>query len=618
MAKKKYKIHPAIGIARLGDSDNYFIGPEMADEGWNRPYPTAPKTFKDKGKIRPQAARFRIFEYVLKGGKYVVNREINIKQKDVDVIKWKVHLANKKGAFFKFDGLRGSKSVTPRVGYQSEKSGRRNGATKKSIRDMFTIDPKARWIDAKYNKVIEIKKTTRPVNQKWPATTPQINSIGRIATDSDGNLLVIGARGVSGRISGAKDISNYANNDGWFDDVADGAVSVYLKFKGQNQVKVEMAWVITAPPDFAPHISNVVSLYDVLFDLTARNPALIPKDELQYFTGELKTLKEISDEFVRNGKYKLRKYTPDFDTEIFPILKATIDTAFVFGPAANSHSGLRLNLLKDLGDPSKPKRAREMIFNFLRSPDQSVKSAFPNMPKLLGDEPYYLKSLKAYHPRVRVTVTPTQYALLEQWKNGRFKKTNGAFGNRVSLPRITPHGLDKAALMNCVGAAMYPGIEVGWQIREASIFSEPFRIKMDAIDPYVSLPNRAKRIQPGHFTRQMALPWQADFLECKSEEGEGIFSGKWGWWPAQRPDEVFKSVADFKASPKKNVQWTRATRHGSIIDWPTGYELKAGSHDKTRPSFMEMISHWKKFGFVVKDKANPGYYIEKEREPNVP
>jgi L-lysine epsilon oxidase-like protein len=55
------KIHPAIGIARVGDSpDKDFIGPERP----GRHDPPEGGHYKDAaGRIKRQAARFRIFAY---------------------------------------------------------------------------------------------------------------------------------------------------------------------------------------------------------------------------------------------------------------------------------------------------------------------------------------------------------------------------------------------------------------------------------------------------------------------------------------------------------------------------------------------------------------------------
>src|SRR6266446_1890728 len=101
------KIHPAIGIARVGDSpSSFFIGPEKpfaGNTGQDAGAGTAAPPFRDGGKVKRQAARFRIFNYPI--GKEP--EELNLDHPDVAEIEWTVHLANKKAAFFKFDGQKG-------------------------------------------------------------------------------------------------------------------------------------------------------------------------------------------------------------------------------------------------------------------------------------------------------------------------------------------------------------------------------------------------------------------------------------------------------------------------------------------------------------------------------
>jgi len=55
-----YKIHPAIGIARVGNSpDEFFIGPEKIGQP-----PDPAGGFKDaQCRVKRQAARFRIFAH---------------------------------------------------------------------------------------------------------------------------------------------------------------------------------------------------------------------------------------------------------------------------------------------------------------------------------------------------------------------------------------------------------------------------------------------------------------------------------------------------------------------------------------------------------------------------
>jgi hypothetical protein len=121
-------------------------------------------------------------------------------------------------------------------------------------------------------------------------------------------------------------------------------------------------------------------------------------------------------------------------------------------------------------------------------------------------------------------------------------------------------------------------------------------------------------VKAGHFSRQMALPWQADFLQCKAEDdNSGVFPGMglWGWWPAQRPDSVFASEADFKNVPPKPVPWHRSTKARAKINWSTGFD-----GDMEVPSYEEMLANWRKFGFIV--EKTKGIYLEDEREPDIP
>jgi hypothetical protein len=77
-------IHPAIGIARIGDSENgYFIGPEVVD-----PAPEPPEFYRDSaGALKRQATRFRVYGYNAEGK---VVRELTPDNAD---IQWTVHRA---------------------------------------------------------------------------------------------------------------------------------------------------------------------------------------------------------------------------------------------------------------------------------------------------------------------------------------------------------------------------------------------------------------------------------------------------------------------------------------------------------------------------------------------
>jgi len=86
-------IHPAIGIARVGNSENeFYIGPEVLE-----PQPQPPGFYKDsKGALKREAAQFRIYGYNANGE---VVSELTSDNADIT---WTVHVANKKSAWYQF------------------------------------------------------------------------------------------------------------------------------------------------------------------------------------------------------------------------------------------------------------------------------------------------------------------------------------------------------------------------------------------------------------------------------------------------------------------------------------------------------------------------------------
>ena len=90
-----YKIHPGLGIARVGNSPTeFYVGPLAPGE-----IPNPEGGFKDKmGRIKRQAAEFRVYGYNKDG---VAVKEITAD--DADIV-WNVHLVNRKAEHFQFAG----------------------------------------------------------------------------------------------------------------------------------------------------------------------------------------------------------------------------------------------------------------------------------------------------------------------------------------------------------------------------------------------------------------------------------------------------------------------------------------------------------------------------------
>src|SRR5262245_57272176 len=249
----RYRIHPAIGIARVGDSpDEFFIGPEAPGVAPTLTKPgdtSAPRGYKDaQRRIKRQGARFRIYAYTLDAaGAETQVQEVTARDARIE---WEVHLANRKASSSTMDGGR-----------------RRNAGASEA--DLI-IDPGPQRIAGASQPMTKVGGTF----MKTVAV-----KLGDLLTDAAGRLIVLGGHGVSQSLPGAK-LVDFADNDGWCDDVADGPVRATVRLHGSTEViAADPAWVIVAPPDFAPLLENVVTLYDAVYNVMARlDPRLAVSD----------------------------------------------------------------------------------------------------------------------------------------------------------------------------------------------------------------------------------------------------------------------------------------------------------------------------------------------------
>lgn len=577
------KVHPAIGVARVGDAPTaFFIGPERpfagnvgADSGAGS---AVTASFRDGGKVKRQAARFRIFHYPLVG----LPEELNLDHPEVAEIEWTVHLANKKAAFFEFHGQTGASGPYLGAAPPLRNKSIVAAADRKA---KLMIDPGPRSIKGASAGPVTFDSS----KGNWPkdaAGAPVIDFLGELRTDNKGRLLVLGGRGKSkssnalppsaqqlatgfaGPLTGVgrrdAPLADYANNDSWFDDVSDGPVTAKVKLKSGKTVSVQAGWVMVGPPDFAPDIRSVVSLYDTMLDVAVRDLPL-PTGSFQLPT-DLLDLKQLKDSFAGTPGFQ-----PEWFVDIEPIIKAGFDARFVHEAVKNSHGTLNQPSLQSIAAADKP--TREMIFNFLRPPaGNTTYSGFGSMPKLYGD-----KFHTAGDPRRVAAVTQVQHHILKLWKDGNFLVALSG----GPAPGITPGGLDRAALESCVGGAFFPGIECSWLVRDKRIYAEPFRLKPGAVVGPLT-------VGPGFLSQQMAVPWQADFMDCAKDSGTlGTF---FGWWPAQRPDDVYSTPGDAAAT-------------GPMVPWARNVT----SHEA-------MVAKWNQLGFVVSGTvAGKTVFFERDR-----
>lgn len=289
-----YRIHPGIGIARLGNSETeFYLAPETpaalpqaCDANGNPLYaadgvtPVLVTNFKDaEGRIKRQAARFQVFVYdddnpegkPLKIGDRIEGGGNSGKLVD---IQWQVYVANKKASWYEFDTTQGEH------GYPDDYPRRNADVTD---RDRLIIDPGPRIVNGKTRRRASFDRsgngsyaTSFPPAELTPFS---IDTLGEMMTDDAGRLIVLGGHGRSGSEKsgpGEPHISNYANNDGWYDDTSDGPVMARLIMYAENvtsnrYVDVEYpAWVIAGYPRYVPVVLDMVTMDEVLHDLAVR------------------------------------------------------------------------------------------------------------------------------------------------------------------------------------------------------------------------------------------------------------------------------------------------------------------------------------------------------------
>lgn len=262
-----------------------------------------------------------------------------------------------------------------------------------------------------------------------------------------------------------------------------------MRIKDTNeQPEVASAWVIVGVPAYATPIINIVTGYDLVYQIATELPAtvrLIPPSEVS------------------------------FTRDIYPVLKRTVLMQWVSSLARTRHSS---GLGGDFLDPalfdllrnnnprpgSAERQAREHVFSKLRDPA----GGGGNMSLISG----------------RLTVTPLMYEKFRRWYVGDFIDDWNSEQQVVPFEQLPveqqPDALDRAALESMVGGSFSPGIEVGEIISDTDIYEQPFRFKSNLL--------------PGMLTQSLSIPWQADFNLCGS-----------GWWPGGRPNSVTSDGINF-------------------------------------------------------------------------
>jgi hypothetical protein len=333
--------------------------------------------------------------------------------------------------------------------------------------------------------------------------------LGEIRTDKNQNLLVLGGFGFSSSPTN-QGLPSFYTNPGWHDDTSDGPVTARIRLADGSTIDdIAPAWVAVGPPDYAPEIQGLVSLYDIMLQ-AAIDGLGVPRPNQLSFT------RDIFPMLLRASRYQWVNQVAEWET-------VSNDWPALANASAASAA------------------LRESNAKFVRDIDiESVLNRF--------------------------RLTDLQHFQLQEWAAGRFQSDWQGVpqpGNTVTADEMT-----RAALQSTVGQGFFPGIEAGIIVKDPTLYSVPFDFRLDH-----------GQARPGDLTALMAVPWQADFMDCSVD-----------WWPSQRPDNVWRV-----ASSANTVAWDRGVA-----------------------THLQMVHNFSKLGFITaqKDAAGNIVFAEDQRAPS--
>lgn len=586
-------IYPALGISRVGGSNEWFYAPELPGV-----VPSPEGGFKEgTALIKKQVQRFRIFAF---DDQDRVIGEITAAEAEIE---WRVHVANTKAAWYGFSNPLDNGADAPGI---PNRMRNQYFVTQEQRENMLVIDPGATSIAG------------RQVN--WEGGSPQHRMSGRfwgsadvklgeLRTDMDGRLLVVPGDGVSASPRDAA-ITSFADNDGWHDDWCDGPVDAMVTLADGRTFEAEGAWIACVGPNFAPEIPPISTLYDVVEDMNWKEGWSAPDSA-----------------------------PLSFRQHIYPTFRRVALMEWV-SAAANLRQGwLGLgdfaseDYLTRLADASEANRAfRQEVFSAFRNPHNRGERAFIDehlkIPLMPGDGIDHNGS-----PLQWFQFPELQYERLRMWAEGEF--TNDLSDAHLDgvedlddLPVAQrPHALTEAALEPCSGGAFHPGVELSYYLRLPPLYArhtkpdaEPFRIARGERASLVQMVGRLLDFEaattegsdgsapigpqmPGDLTRWMGLPWQPDAFSCQRVAMQSDFPVP-VWWPALLPVDVLPEAFYEQLMRDDLDAETRVKFFENRVWWARGvpgigYHANASYWD----GIENMIALWQRMGFVV---AMPG------------
>ncbi|MBQ4879951.1 LodA/GoxA family CTQ-dependent oxidase [Pseudoalteromonas luteoviolacea] len=534
-----------------------------------------------------------------------------------DKVTWRVEVANKKSFWYDYNNAldlslqtEGSGNLSKNVSKHriapAQTAKRRNpNVTTNGLRKQLVISSQGCISNGHHGQVA--------LRGKFPANEPneknRLSDLlnlqerhnvlqGSLECAEDGTLRFYAGNGVSQALSPSSLNTDFADNSNWFDDICDGRITALVELKegGCFELNDESnsAWVATTPPDYAPQIEPLVTMYDMVTGAALKE-------------GDLNTLEtQFSDVFpILYRLYRMQW-----------VNQADFTDNAVNTQIRELNSELKFAQLLDTSTAAKS--LREGIFNQFRNPlfDEGVTDDDPNtsgsiwvsdsriIPSKdktnIAERPATYPLKLPFYPNDGVdypgspmqwfAIPPFMYQHLQNWAAGEFTVTQAEkecantieelgifYGEQFKASPNSALLCARAALDALYGGGFHPGVELTWPMRHALIYSQneavssvtpdisllglrEFRLKQDpnglkSENMYqdfgysIGVENVTESVipnsdsawlwqnTPGDLTKWMGIPWQSDAASCQAVYTPEDFPIP-SWWAANLPVHV--------------------------------------------------------------------------------
>jgi hypothetical protein len=693
--KPAFRIYPSIGIARMGNGpatkEEVVFSPEVP---WKNLFETDIVPHTLEGALKKQAQRFYIYKCDSDG-----NPTEKISPNDYD-IEWFVEVANKKPFWYDFNNsldlsvnLENNKNLSKkffedRIAPGISASSRNPNIPSEGVDERGIPNSRKELVNGPNFGSVSLANGRMELEGLFPfprkgevsniankmKTTSKSVKLGTIEYDNDesnpktnGSLIFYSGDGVSASLNPSDLNTDFADNSNWYDDICDGRVTAKITPKeGGETILLDSAqaaaWVASAPPDYAPQINPISSLYDLV---TGADPS-----ELK--TNESSCLSMILPLFFKFYQMQWVNLS-DF---LAPSFKEAIDKITVKG-----------NFKFLYENKEEGKTTRQAIFSLFRNPRYEYinEGIIPSkdvtdfnalgIPALPHKLPYYVGDGVNYpgSPAQWFAIPPFLYDQLEQWSKGNFTTPEdfnafkpldiiqlgeyyqSNFVNAANNPKKAPLLMTRAVLETLYGGGFHPGVELTWPMRHAQMYCENSLTfeSVNGVDKYdlyglreVRINSASREVQdkiffndfgflmtpedvrksmdpaneenwlwqttPGDLTKWMGIPWQSDAGSCQAVWTKSQYPVP-AWWAANLPidvltNESYEAIKGDAILPdtKRNLYasrqpWLQTTDTGYV-----GYHAEGGYLN----GLVNMVYQWDQIGSVAARKLDLEGYPE--------